>query len=60
MDELPSPRPFDSDTMRADLARIREKLRRLEGERLTTVANIDRAMRDATNRLDRRGDEPRV
>jgi hypothetical protein len=57
-DETPAVDAFDPDRMRSDLTRIREKLKRLEGERLTAVASIDQAMREATDRLGRLPDAP--
>lgn len=42
---------FDSQAVGADLARLREKLRKLEEERQQTVDQLERALHRAQRRL---------
>jgi hypothetical protein len=47
---------YDAETLRGDLARIRAKLRRLDGERQTTVEKLEAAMAEAERLLAERWD----
>jgi hypothetical protein len=49
---------YDAESLRNDLARIRAKLRRLDGERQTTVEKLEAAMAEAERLLAERWDVP--
>jgi hypothetical protein len=55
-----SDKEFDSQAVGADLARLREKLRRLDEERQQTVDQLERALHRAQRRLppDEREEQP--
>jgi hypothetical protein len=49
---------YDPAELRSDLARIREKLKRLDGERLSTLQQLERAMAEAERLLAERREPP--
>lgn len=42
---------YDADVMRSEIAKIREKLKRLDQERQATAAELDKVLQRANRRL---------